>query len=135
MDTQTSTAAPRSVHLSAYVDAALHDLLETFASPEAGALLEAAVAAALGVDAGDVSVSIGDPTAVSATTARVALTWRVGAAGPERSGPATITLLLVQSGRSPLTELLVSIPVGGDVPAGIAGAARRFLDELITRIG
>jgi len=135
METQTSTAAPRNLQLSAYVDAALHDLLETFASPEAGALLEEAVEAALGVDAGAVSVSIGAPSAVSGTTARVAVTWRVAAAGPERSGPATITLLLVQSGRSPLTELLVSIPVGGDVPDGIAGAARRFLDELVARIG
>ena len=135
MDTQTSTAASRSVHLSAYADAALHDLLETFASPEAGALLEEAVSVALGVDAEAVTVSIGAPTAVSAAAATVAVTWRVATAGGERSGPATITLLLVQSGRSPLTELLVSIPVGGDVPDGIAGAVRRFLDELVTRIG
>jgi hypothetical protein len=71
---------------------------------------------------------------VSATSSRVPVTWHVTNSGPERSGPATITLLLVQSGRTPLTELLVSIPVAGDVPDGVADVARRFLDQLVTRL-
>jgi hypothetical protein len=60
-----------------------------------------------------VSVSVGAATPVSGSSAWLPVAWTVGAGSDPgaRSGRATLAILVVQSGRDPLTELLLAIDV------------------------
>lgn len=139
----TSTRPPpasplndQGVHVSAYVDLALDAVFDRLASPSGAELLAAAIRAALG-DEGDVTVQAvaTDPVWVSASHARLPVTWSVtGASGSVTEGAATISLLMVQSGHDAITELLVIVPTP-DVRTGRSNAVlHEVLYELAIRL-
>ena len=86
---------------------------------------------------GDVTVQAvaTDPVWVSASHARLPVTWSVtGASGSVTEGAATISLLMVQSGHDAITELLVIVPTP-DVRTGRSNAVlHEVLYELAIRL-
>ena len=102
----------RGVHVSAYVDLALGAVFDRLAPPKGAELLEAAIRAGF-EDEGELTVEVvaADPVWVSDSHARLSVTWSVAASsGSLTEGAATIALLMVQSGRDAITELLVDVP-------------------------
>ena len=133
------TARMWTVRLSAYVDLPLSAVLERFAGPEIDDLLTAAMRSALGArDDTTVRLHAGTPVWESDTNVRVPVTWGTGGPpNPVREGTATVSLLVVQSGRHAITELLVVLPVPDDHAVAAAAAAattHRILDELTCRL-
>ncbi|MFZ6004008.1 MAG: hypothetical protein ACOYXM_08755 [Actinomycetota bacterium] len=124
-----STAA-----LSAYIDLSMDDVVSFFTDPGADAVLAATIQDVLA--AADELVSVhAEPTLwASSGNLRVAVCWRVrGPSGDVRDGTATISLLVVQSGDDPITELLVSLPVQHERELTTA-TVRRILDGLTSRL-
>ncbi len=111
---RASSIDDRGVHVSAYVDLALGAVFDRLAPPKGAELLEAAIRAGF-EDEGEgeltVEVVAADPVWVSDSHARLSVTWSVAASsGSLTKGAATIALLMVQSGRDAITELLVVVP-------------------------
>jgi len=101
------------LHVSAYVDLPLPEVLGRLAPSEAAALLTAAFRAAL--DAArdvDVNVRAEAPVWVSDSHVRVPVSWSISRPSAAVSvGAATISLLVVQSGDEAITELLAVVPI------------------------
>ena len=129
------TAPERSLHLSGYVDRAFDAVVEVFRGSEIDELMTAALAAATGPAGGEIVLHGQQPEAVSVSTERVVVGWRLeGADGTTSEGMATISLLVVQSGHDPVTEVLLTLSVPDEGATWIAPALRRFLDELTGRL-
>lgn len=127
-------AAERTMRLDAYVDLALVDVIERFARPDIDDVLATTMSAAL-EGRERVVVRTSPPERLTANAARIAVDWQpVDPAGRTRAGTASIQLLVVQSGKNPITELLVTLIVTDDDARPIAHATRRFLDRLTERL-
>jgi hypothetical protein len=134
MDVATS-AAERTIHLSAYVERGIDELIDTFAGDEVNELLGEVSVAALGSSGGAVAVRASSPQPVSNGTARIAVEWEaVGAGGTRVAGSGCISLLVVQSGREPVTELRVSRPGPEETSSAVAPVVRHFRDDLAERL-
>jgi hypothetical protein len=125
-----------TIHLSAYVDLALDDVLDAFASwSDIDDLLTAAVARAVGDRGPVVAVRSGEPTRVSDGHAFVNVSWRVPTPrGETAEARAEVAMLRVQSGRLPLTELLLAVDVAVPAVPRVAPVLRRVLDEVTERL-
>ena len=120
----------RTARVSAYVDLALAEVIDAFTRPDIDEVLASVLITALDAPGVRVRMHATPPAWVTARSASASLTWEViGTHGRVRRGTATVDLLTVQSGHHPMTELLVTVTVGDDVPAPLA-TTRRFLDEL-----
>lgn len=123
-----------SAALSAYIDLAMTDVVSFFTDPGADAVLAATIQDVLAPADELVSVHAEPTLWASSGNLRVAVDWRIRApSGEVRDGKATISLLVVQSGDDPVTELLVSLPVHHERELTTA-AVRRILDGLTDRL-
>ena len=126
----------RGVHVSAYVDLPLGAVFDRLAPPQGAALLEAAIRAGF-VNEGDLMVEVvaGDPVWVSDSHACLSVTWSVTASsGSLTEGAATISLLMVQSGRDAITEMLVVVPTQEFRTARSNAVLHTVLYELAIRL-
>ena len=129
---EASAPPTRPALLCAYVDLSLGDLLERFADPSIDGLLASAIHSALGGRPDQhVSAHASAPYRVSARNARIPVAWyATDGRGREREGAVTVSLLGVQSGDDPVTELLVTVPVRDASAGEVTAAVHRVLDEL-----
>lgn len=144
MSVQAKRQEPQSIQqpgrtssLSAYVALPLPAVLARFSDPCIDGLLMAAMRRSLGqAGLGEVLSAHAWPSVwVSTGHVRVQVTWRIrGADSHVREGNATISLLTVQSGHDPITELLVTLPVTDDDDGLAAGETKKILDELTRRL-
>jgi RimJ/RimL family protein N-acetyltransferase len=133
--TGQAPSAEHSMRLTAYLELGLDDVLALFARPEIDEVLGSAIRAASGSTDARLTIDAAGPVRVSASNARVAATWRVlSHAGRVSEGSATVSLLMVQSGTQPVTELLVSLTVDDDQAVSAAAVAHRFLEEVSDRL-
>lgn len=122
----------RTLHLSAYVELPLADVWDRFADPMIDDLLLESMQAALGGGEG-ISAHVSRPVLESDFNGHVAVSWR-GPGERATEGVATISLLVVQSGHDPITELHVALGVPVRQADSIARNTHRFLDELTRRL-
>jgi hypothetical protein len=126
-------AGVRTVRLSAYVDLPLDVVLERFAGPGVDDLLTSAMHAGLALVGEDpIRVHASVPVRQSDANVRVPIVWHDSSRSHDRT--ATISLLVVQSGREAITELLIELQVLEDRARAATEAAHHVLDELATRI-
>lgn len=127
-----SPEAGNTLRASAYVERALDAVLERLA----GDLLTAALADALGdTEGGVIVVHAGQPVWVSAAHVRIPVTWsRSGPGAVAADGDATISLLVVQSGEYPITEVLATVPVSAAADSGANSVLRDTLHRLTERL-
>ena len=127
--------AQHTLHICEYVNVSLFDVLDLLAQPGSEELLGAALRRAVG-SAGeglDLQASIAEQ--LSDTSARLFLEWRgTDRDGRELEGSARISLIVVQSGSEPITEVLAALQVDEDVATWVAAAARRFLGEVTAQL-
>jgi hypothetical protein len=129
--TERTSRQQRPMSVSGYVDAPFGDVMAELAGPRARRVLRAAIAAGLGFGEDQVDVDVRAPAVHAGGSAQVELTWSGDdGAGRVRGGSATVTVLLVQSGEDPVTELLVRTQVDTDTAPQAAAAIHRCLDEL-----
>ncbi|MGQ0433163.1 MAG: hypothetical protein ACT452_12235 [Microthrixaceae bacterium] len=123
--------------MSAYVNLPIVDVVAQFSDPGIDGLLMSTMRGCLGrAGLGEVLRVHAWPTVWVATgTVRLNVTWRVGGTdGRATDGEATISVLMVQSGREPITELLARLPVGADEPRVTTDVVHDLLDELTHRL-
>jgi hypothetical protein len=124
-----------TLHLSDYVALSLADILEVFDRGEMEGIIASSVVAALGEGAPELVVATADPEVVSGIAARVNVLWSLEGDGQDGdAGSAVVTLLVVQSGDEPLTELLLTLPQTGGPVELPPGTLRRLLDEVTRRL-
>ena len=124
-----------TMRLGAYVGLPLDDVIERFGRPDMDEVLTHTWAAALDGRSDRMDLRTSAPERLAANDARVKVRWELAdQAGRTSEGSASIQLLVVQSGREPLTEVLATLTVGEDVARPVAGAVRRFLDLLTDRL-
>ena len=129
------SATTRTLHLCGYVNLSLEDVLGLFARPDMEELLASSLRKAMGSAGERMSLRASGAEQLSDATARLFVDWRTtDRDGRAYEGSATISLLVVQTGVDPITELLVALPVDEEVAPWVAAATRRFLDEVITRL-
>lgn len=93
--------------------------------------LQRAFAMALPLDGPVVSVEVLRPTWVSGDNASVPLSWRVHRDGELVAvGTAAMSVLRVQSGHDPLTELLLIVDIAEPAVAAVAPVLRQVLDDV-----
>jgi hypothetical protein len=125
----------RTVTVPGYVEVGFDDVVDAFAREALIAdLLDQATVDAF--PAGSiVRLQAGTPQTLTRTSARVKLTWQfIDPRSHPFEGDATIQLLVLQSGKDPLTELLLTVTIDDAYAHGVATAVRRFLDDLSTRL-
>ena len=128
-------ATTRTLHLCDYVNLSLDDVIGLFARPDMEELLASSLRKAMGSAGERMSLRASGAEQLSDATARLFVDWRTtDRDGTPYAGSATISLLVVQTGADPITELLVALPVDQEVAPWVAAATRRFLDEVITRL-
>lgn len=133
--TDPSSAEVRVVHLSAYVDLPISAVLDRFAAPEFPDLLAASVLTALEAPGADVTARIEPPAWVSGLHARVPVSWRItGRSGRSVDANATVSLLVLRSGRDAITEILLAVPFRAERVIADTEVAHRVLTELAGRL-
>jgi hypothetical protein len=123
-----------TLHLSGYVDLALADVLRLFSRPGIDEVFRSSADAVLGGAGPSLSLHVSQPEQFSVGTARATATWRRVGASVEDGGSAQVSLLMVQSGHDPMTEILVKVTVSEDAVAEAAAVTRRLLDEITNRL-
>lgn len=122
----------RAIRLSGYLELRMEDVIDACA-PGAGIeeLLQRAFAGALPLDGPVVTVEVLRPTWVSGDNASIPLSWRVHRVGELVAvGTAALSVLRVQSGHDPLTELLLSVDISEPAVAEVAPVLRQVLDDV-----
>lgn len=122
----------RMVRLSGYLELRMEDAIGA-CEPGGGIeeLLERAFALALPLEGPVVTVEVLRPTWVSGDNASIPLSWRVHRDGALVAlGTAALSVLRVQSGHDPLTELLLSVDISEPAVATVAPVLRRVLDDV-----
>jgi hypothetical protein len=109
---------------SAYVGLAPAETIARCERPDIDKVV--AVALADATDAADVQAHVSRPEPTSATTATAGLAWTVDG----QQGRARLLILRLQTGASPLTEVLLADD-GGALPSAVM---RRFVDTLAERL-
>lgn len=122
----------RAIRLSGYLELRMEDVIDACA-PGAGVedVIQRAFLGAMSLDGPIVSVEVLRPTWVSGDNASIPLSWRVHR-GDElvAVGTAALSVLRVQSGHDPLTELLLSVDVSEPAVAAVAPVLRQVLDDV-----
>ena len=129
---RTERSTRRPIRLSGYLELRMEEVLDACA-PSAGIdeILSGAFAAALPADGPTVTVEALAPTWVSGDNAHVPLSWRVHEDGELVAlGTAALSVLRVQSGHDPLTELLLTVDVAEPAVAAVAPVLREVLDDV-----
>ena len=122
-------AERRPMRVCAYVELPFEAVVDRLERASGQELLAAAIRRAAGMDAAGLELRSSGLEVLARGTARVGLSWRVTAGtGEVRSG--TLSLLAVQGGNEPLTELLVDLSVRPSSAAHAAGIVRRLLTDL-----
>lgn len=125
----------RTVAVSGYVELDFDEVVMAFSSDRiAGDLADA-----IRVGAGDiVQVVVAEPGPVErigGRTARTTIRWLITDRDGRRvGGSVKLSFFVVQSGRFPITEVLVSVGVP-DRATATATILRRTMDELVTSLG
>lgn len=134
--TDPSSTEVRVVHLSAYVDLPISAVLERFAAPEFPDLLAESVLTSLDAATGvSVNARIEPPAWVSGLHARVPVSWRItGRSGRSVDASATVSLLVLRSGRNAITEILLAVPFPAERVIADTEVAHRVLTELAGRL-
>lgn len=133
--TDMTRRRPRTMRVCDYVDLPFEEVTRQLARPGAIGLLAASLRAALGADAGSVTVRASSPEMVGHAVAQIKVRWQaVDHGGGEAHGSGTLTVLVVQSGRDAVTELLVTVPVADEVAGTAASVTHRFLGEVSARL-
>ncbi|MGH9084058.1 MAG: hypothetical protein ACRDYW_01265 [Acidimicrobiales bacterium] len=123
-----------TVRLAAYIDLPLRDVLDRFSSDEVDELLSSAATHAM-EGRGVVRMHASAPVWESAANVRIHLSWTTtGRSGRSVEDSGEISLLVVQSGRQAITELLAILPVTEETRRPVAETARHVLDELTLRV-
>jgi hypothetical protein len=123
-----------SVRLAAYIDLPLREVLDRFSSDEVDELLSSAATSAM-EGRGVVRMHASPPVWESASNVRIHLSWTTtGRSGRSLEDSGEISLLVVQSGREAITELLAVLPVTEETRRDVATTARHVLDELTVRV-
>lgn len=123
-----------TVRLAAYIDLPLREVLDRFSSDEVDELLSSAATHAL-EGRGEVRMHASAPVWESAANVRIHLSWTTtGRSGRSVEDSGEISLLVVQSGRQAITELLAVLPVTEGTRRDVAHTARHVLDELTMRV-
>lgn len=131
VDEATPQVEERTVRLSAYVDRPISVLVRALTGPRVDELLAASAArVGRGGAAPRVQAHADEPVWVSGTHARIPVTWSVAGPSQPLAGSAVISLLVVQSGRQAVTELLVTTPVAPELAATAGSLLRHVMDEL-----
>lgn len=122
----------RSMSVTGYVDMAFDDVMRVFGDEET---IDELLGAAVGTAFPGVRVHASAPEQIAARSARLKVAWaRVDRQGPEDEGAVSIQLLVLQSGREPVTELLVTLAVDEVQAHSVAMGLHRALDELTIRL-
>lgn len=122
----------RAIRLSGYLEMRMEDVIDACA-PGAGIedQLQRAFGLALPLDGPVVTVEVLRPTWVSGDNASIPLSWRVHRGGELVAvGTAALSVLRVQSGHDPLTELLLSVDISEPAVVEVAPVLRQVLDEV-----
>ena len=125
-----------TIRMSAYVDLAVDDVLEVL---DTWAGLDAVLAEAVRTAVADAgpggAVEASAVTRVTEVQARLTVSWSVLTPRGERAeGHADVALLRVQSGREPMTELLLTVDVASAAAGEVAPVLRRVLDDVADRL-
>lgn len=131
------TPSPRhTIHLSSYVPLPMDEVFDAFAGwPNIDGLLTDAARRAVGEDGPYIPVHATEPVLVSDGHARVRVSWTVTTPrGRLAEGHAVVALLRVQSGRDPMTEVLMTVDVAESAAAEVAPVLHRVLDEVTDRL-
>lgn len=125
-----------TIRLSAYVDLGLDDTLDVLATwPGLEAVVSDAVRAAVDDTGPTVEVETSEILRVSDAQARLTVSWSVVTPRGETAGShAEVALLRVQSGREPMTELLLRVDVASAAVPEVAPVLRRVLDDVADRL-
>jgi len=140
VDSHVGTGTRSEAHIasvSAYVNCPIVDVVAQFSDAGIDGLLMSTMRDGLATAGlGEVLSVHAWPTVWVATgTVRVNVTWRVrDVDGRATDGGATISLLMVQSGREPITELLAKVTVGDGDLRVTTDAMHGVLEELTRRI-
>ena len=119
--------------LTAYVDRPFRAVVDELRRPDAVMLLAEVGAEALGRGA-RVEVAAGLPIVESFGHAMVPLSWTVTwPSGRSEDGVGALSVLVVQSGREPVTELLIAVPLTERTRPRVLSVTRRLLDLLADR--
>jgi hypothetical protein len=126
----------RMIRLSGYLDLRMEDVIDA-CSPAAGIedLLGLAFGRAMSLDGPAVTVEVLPPTWVSGDNASIPLSWRVHRGDDLVAlGSAALSVLRVQSGQDPLTELLLSVDISEPAVSLVAPVLREVLDDVSTEL-
>ena len=126
----------RTIHLSSYVALGIDDVLDALSSPaHVERLLRTPIRAVLGGDADSLELNVGEVVRVSAGNASVSVSWSSRGANERLvAGRAEVAILVVQSGRDPLTELLLRIDVAAAHHRAVASALHDILDGVTDQL-
>jgi hypothetical protein len=125
----------RPMHVCAYVETTFDEALTSLEQAKGSSTLASLLHDLLEPDAGVVTVQLRGPETTADGSACLYLTWTTtDAAGRERQRDATLSVLVVRSGREPITELLVSTVAPPDAAGAVAADVNRFLDALSAKV-
>lgn len=119
----------RSLRLCSYVELPFDAVVDQLGQAPVGDVFASSILAPLERDPGRLDLWADDVELVARGVARVRVSWKVpGTSDAART--ATVSVLAVRTGRDPLTELLLDVPVAPSAAARGALAARAFLTAL-----
>lgn len=120
----------RTMRLADYVERGLAEVVAAFERPDVDEVLGSAMRAALALTDEPIAVRTTEPVFVAAGSAWVSVTWAyVDSVGSEHEASASLRMLVIQSGREPMTELLVTMTVDQARAAEIATVVHGLLDH------
>ncbi len=124
----------RTMKVCDYVERPFLDVTEMLSSSDAEELLTAALRAGLGPGVSSVEVRA-VPQPATRDAARFDVDWcATDQAGGASRGTGSILVLVVDSGRDAVTELLVTVLIAEELAVQAAAATHRFLHELTRQL-
>ncbi len=133
MPVGTVPGRTRTMRVCEYVDVPFDRVAAALEAPDLDDVMTSALQAAVGAEAGRVTMRTSSCERVGERLARVqASWWAVDAdqAGDAARGSGTLLALVVQSGCEPVTELLATVTVTDGSASRAAAVTRRFLEEV-----
>ena len=121
-----------TVHLSSYVGLGIDDVVDVLSSRSwIEARLAGAVVAVLGEAASDLALDLSAVTRISSCSASCSVSWTVTNENAQLvAGQAGVSVLRVQSGSEPLTELLLTIDVEEHHRSSVARTLHAILERI-----
>ena len=127
------TEHTRTVGLNCYLEVAVNEAVARLASPAVDDVVRSCLATGVDVEVDDIRAHVGSPTWVADRSAGAGVSWGITRPGrPSAGGEARLSLVAVQTGHDPITELVVTFGVPNDpsVARSITTVARSTLDAL-----